>query len=76
MKRFAACLVLAFSLSFPCLASAEPDGPEWASLAEVDVPIDLVDVFRRLATIDADNPDKIRALTPARWKAHQLSTLG
>ncbi len=36
MKRFAACLVLAFSLSFPGLAGAQPDGPEWASLAEVD----------------------------------------
>ena len=36
----------------------------------------LVDVFRRLATVDPNNPDEIRALTPARWKAHQLSTLG
>ncbi len=36
----------------------------------------LVDVFRRLPTINAANPDEIRALTPARWKAHQLSTLG
>ncbi len=36
----------------------------------------LVDVFRRLATIDPTNSDEIRALTPARWKAHQLSTLG
>ncbi len=36
MKRFAACLVLAFPLSFPCVAGAEPDGPEWASLAEVE----------------------------------------
>ena len=36
MQRFAACLVLAFSLSFPCLAGAQSDGPEWASLAEVE----------------------------------------
>ena len=36
MQRFAACLVLAFSLSFPGLAGAQSDGPEWASLAEVD----------------------------------------
>ncbi len=36
----------------------------------------LVDVFRRLATIDTTKPDEIRALTPARWKASQESKLG
>ncbi len=36
MQRFAACLVLAFSLCFPGLAGAQPDGPEWASLTEVE----------------------------------------
>ncbi|MFQ5507171.1 MAG: IS66 family transposase [Planctomycetota bacterium] len=29
----------------------------------------LVDVFRRLAVLDPTNPEEIRALTPARWKA-------
>jgi transposase len=36
----------------------------------------LVDVFRRLATIDRTEGDAIRALTPARWKAERESTLG
>jgi transposase len=33
----------------------------------------LVDVFRQLATVDPTNPEDIRALTPARWKAQQES---
>ena len=36
----------------------------------------LVDVFGRLATIDATDADELRALTPARWKAQLASTLG
>jgi len=36
----------------------------------------LVDVFKRLATIDCTDGDAIRALTPARWKAESESTLG
>ncbi len=36
MQRFAVCFVLAFCLSFPGFASAQSDGPEWASLAEVE----------------------------------------
>jgi hypothetical protein len=36
MRRFAPCLVLAFCLSVPGFAGAQSDGPEWASLAEVD----------------------------------------
>ncbi len=36
MQGFAPCLVLAFCLSFPGFAGAESDGPEWASLAEVE----------------------------------------
>ena len=35
----------------------------------------LVDVFGRLATADATDPEAIRALTPSRWKTELASTL-
>ncbi len=42
---------------------------------EIAVYAYLVDVFRRLATVDPTNPDEIRAITPARWKSLQKSRL-